>query len=279
MSSAEQQKTNGLSVHFRTMITNSVTGSDDGCSFPNSSGRRNRVRRLSAKSRPFNGEGDGIPTAETQRRNASLCPSLFHRGKQGHQHARAAGSDGMPKRHRTSVDVDEREIEAKLTNNYKSLHTESLVQFKQIHGIDRPTGLGQNLPHRFDGRQAEPLRGTTARCLGANHCQWLGSKFPRPLRTCNDHRGSSITHSRSISRCHGAALLESRFEAAENLCSGSGPNSLIRVEAARRLTLLCGRQCHSQDLVPKTALFSGLRRAAMRLSGKEILLLARDAVL
>ena len=65
----------------------------------------------------------------------------LHRIEQRHQHARAAGADGMAEGDGAAMHIHRRRIEAQFAIHGQCLHAEGLVQFEEVHLVKRPAGF------------------------------------------------------------------------------------------------------------------------------------------
>ena len=207
-----------------------------------------------AQSNALDGQRHGIAATQAESRDAFGCAALRHRIKQRHQHARAAGADGVADGHRSAMHVHFGGIQAQFAIHSQCLHAERLVQLEEVHIAKRPTGFHGHFAHRLDGRQAQPFRLAAAGGLGANHGQRFQTQFPGLLCTRNHHCRGAVADSRRVACGDGAALFEGRLETRENLYCCPWADGLVGFEDARLFALLGGRNLDGENFVAKETL-------------------------
>ena len=98
----------------------------------------------------LDGERHAVAATETERCDATSQPASFKRVQESRQHARSARAYGMSKRHRATIHIDSRRVEAELAQHCHRLHRESLVQFNEIDVLQSPTNLLHQPANRLD---------------------------------------------------------------------------------------------------------------------------------
>ena len=120
-----------------------------------------------------------LTATDAQRCQAVVGITPLHFVEQGHQYARAAGSNGVAQGDGTAIDVELRALEAELFTHRDRLCGKSLVGLNQVQVRHREVGLLQRTPGGGHGAHAHYARIDARRGIAANCRQWLQTQLFR----------------------------------------------------------------------------------------------------